>query len=62
MQGKYCTVLAVLVRDYRLSHLFIHTFIPDYTSRHYSQYITLGSDPPDVLCQSGLEMSSLLEG
>jgi hypothetical protein len=54
--------LAVLVRDYRLSHLFIHTFIPDYTSRHYSQYITLGSDPPDALCQSGLEMSSLLEG
>jgi hypothetical protein len=47
---------------YRQSHLVIHTFIPDYTSRHYSQYITLGSEPPDVLCQSGLEVSSLLEG
>jgi 5'-3' exonuclease len=61
IKDKYCTALAVLVRDYRLSHLVIHTFIPNYTSHHYSQYITLGSDPLMSCVRSGLEMSSLLE-
>jgi hypothetical protein len=49
-----CIVLAVLLelqtKPLNLSHFFycrLHR-------RYYSQYIILGSDPPDVLCQSGL--------
>jgi hypothetical protein len=37
----YCTVLAVLVEDNRLSHAIVHTsFIPDFNGRSYNRSIT----------------------
>jgi hypothetical protein len=37
----YCTVLAVLVEDNRLSHSIVHTFfIPDFNGRYYNRSVT----------------------
>jgi hypothetical protein len=40
----YCTVLAVLVEDNRLSHATVHTFfIPDFNGRYYNRSVTTSS-------------------
>jgi hypothetical protein len=36
----YCTMLAVLVRDYRLSHLFIHSLYSRLHRRYYTRSVT----------------------
>jgi hypothetical protein len=44
VERKYCTVLAVLAEDNRLSHATVHTFfIPDFNGRYYNRSVTTSS-------------------
>jgi hypothetical protein len=60
----YCTVFAVLVRDYWIHHSVCYTvlFATLLVVITISRYTDCEYRPPDILSQSGPSMSSLLEG